>query len=200
MHDEPPIAACELHIDELVARPYRAGDAAALADAVQESNASLARWLDWCQPGYGLADAEQWIELCRKLWDSGDQYTFAVFDAAASRLLGAVGLNQHNRRYRFAGLGYWMRDSARGRGITVRVGRQIVRFGFERVGLDRVEILAAVDNHISRRTAERLGARFEGVQRNRLRLHERAIDAAMYALTPADLDGQALAQTRARSS
>ena len=40
----------------------------------------------------------------------------------------------------------------------------------------------------------------EQVQRNRLRLHERPVDAATYALTPADLDDQALAQTRARSS
>lgn len=199
MHDEP-IAACELHVDELVARPYRVEDAAALADAVQESAESLTRWLDWCRPGYGLADAEQWIELCRKLRDSGDQFTFAVFDAATSRLLGAVGLNQRNRRCNFAGLGYWMRDSACGRGVTARVGRQVVRFGFERVGLDRIEILAAVDNHISRRTAERIGARFEGVQRNRLHLHGRAIDAALYALTPADLRDQALAQTCATSS
>jgi len=191
MPEEPAIAACELRVDELVARPYRADDAVALAEAVQESSESLARWLDWCRPGYGLADAEQWIELCGRLRDSGDQYTFAVFDATTSRLLGAVGLNQRNRRYNFAGLGYWMRDSARGRRVTVRVGRQIARFGFERVGLDRIEILAAVDNHTSRRTAEAIGARFEGVQRNRLRLHDRAIDAAMYALIPANLENTA---------
>jgi len=200
MHDEVDIAPCQLRIDELVARPYHARDAVALAEAVQESNASLARWLDWCQPGYGLTDAEQWIELCDRLWGSGDQYTFAVFDAATSRLLGAVGLNQRNRRYNFAGLGYWLRDSARGHGIAVRVARQVVRFGFERVGLDRIEILTAIDNHASRRTAERIGARFEGVQRCRLRLHSHAIDAAMYAMTPADIEAQALAQTRATSS
>ena len=103
-------------------------------------------------------------------------------------LLGAVGLNQRNRRYNFAGLGYWMRDSARGRSVTARVGRLVVRFGFERVGLDRIEILAAVDNHASRRTAERIGARFEGVQRNRLRLRDRAIGAATYSLIPSDFE------------
>ena len=61
MHDQLGIAACELRIDELVARPYVAGDAIALAEAVQESHASLARWLDWCRPDYGLADAGQCV-------------------------------------------------------------------------------------------------------------------------------------------
>lgn len=187
MSDEFAIAACELHIDELVARPYRAGDAVALAEAVQESGESLARWLDWYRPGYGLVEAEEWVGFCQRAWSSGDQFTFGVFDADA-RLLGAVGLSQRNRRYNFAGLGYWVRESARGRAIAARVGRHVVRFGFKRVGLDRIEILAAVDNGASRRTAERIGARFEGVQRNRLRLGERTLDAATYSLVPADFD------------
>jgi len=199
MTESDRIEACEFTVDELLARPYRASDAPALADAVRESFASLSRWLDWCHAGYGLDDARQWIDFCARGWASGEQYAFAVFDEAGSRFLGAVGISQRERRYNFAGIGYWIRESACGRAIASRVARHVAAFGFERVGLGRIEILAAVDNAASRRTAERVGARFEGVQRNRLRNGERIFDAATYALIPSDLAGQTLAQTRARS-
>lgn len=177
----------EFGVDELRARPYRAEDAPALAAAVRESIDDLSRWLDWCRPGYGVADAEEWIANCASGWHSGDQYAFAVFDADTERFLGAVGLSQRNRRYNFAGIGYWTRRSARGHAVAARIAARVAAFGFERVGLGRIEILAAVDNLASRRTAERAGARFEGVQRQRLRVGAAAFDAATYSFVPDDL-------------
>lgn len=177
----------EFVVDELIARPYRPDDAPALAEAVHESQASLATWLDWCHPGYALADAEQWIAICASNWQSDDAYTFAVFDAAANRFLGAVGIDQRNRRCNCAGIGYWVRQSARGRGIVARVVPHVAAFGFDRLGLGRLEILVATGNLASRRTAERTGALFEGIQRRRLRVGAMAHDAATYALIADDL-------------
>lgn len=177
----------EFTVDELLARPYRAEDAPALHAAVRESTDSLSRWLDWCHAAYALADAEQWIDVCASGWQSGEQYAFAVFEAATARFVGAVGISQRHRRYNFAGIGYWTRESARGRAIVARVAPHVAAFGFDRVGLGRIEILAAVDNLASRRTAERIGARFEGVQRRRLRAGSATFDAATYSLIPADM-------------
>jgi RimJ/RimL family protein N-acetyltransferase len=61
------------------------------------------------------------------------------------------------------------------------------RFGFQRLGLVRIEIVALPDNQASRRTAEQAGARFECIARHRLWERDRARDAAVYALVPADL-------------
>jgi RimJ/RimL family protein N-acetyltransferase len=60
-------------------------------------------------------------------------------------------------------------------------------FGFTKLALQRIEIVAAVGNVASQRVAERAGAKREGVLRNRLLLHGRAVDAVMYSLIPADL-------------
>lgn len=176
----------EFAVDELCVRPYRSDDAAALCVAVRESVDSLSRWLDWCDRHYGLADAERWIAVCADGWRSGEQYTFAAFEAATARFVGAVGINQRNRLHHVASIGYWTRESARGRAIAARVARHVARFGFDRLGLARLEILAANDNLASRRTAERIGAQFEGMQRHRLRIGNASVDAAMYSLIPGD--------------
>jgi ribosomal-protein-serine acetyltransferase len=173
-------------LGDILARPYRDDDAQALLAAVRESVESVGRWLPWCTHDYGAQHAIDWIRQCQAAWISGDQFAFAIFDSNGE-FLGAVGLSHRNREHNFASIGYWIRESARGRGVASRVARHVIRFGFEHVRLARIEIVAAVGNIASRRTAERAGARFEGNQRNRLLIREKMFDAAMYAVVPSDL-------------
>ena len=47
--------------------------------------------------------------------------------------------------------------------------------------LKRIEIVAAVENDLSQKVAERAGAYKEGIARNRLLIHKRFHDAAVYS-------------------
>lgn len=167
-------------------RMSRDTDAPALAEAVVESVDTVGRWQDWCHPGYDEASALQWIAQCRKDWLLGDGFEMLLVDARTDRILGAMGVNQRNREQNFINLGYWVRQSAQGRGYATRGGRLAIAFAFERVHVTRLEIVAAHDNLPSRKTAERLGGRLEGILRNRLRIRRVPVDAAMYSVVPSD--------------
>ena len=52
--------------------------------------------------------------------------------------------------------------------------------------MNRLEILAAVDNIASQRVAEKAGAIREGIMRNRLVIHGKLYDAVMFSLIPGD--------------
>jgi RimJ/RimL family protein N-acetyltransferase len=67
-----------------------------------------------------------------------------------------------------ANLGYWVRTSETGRGIASKATRLVAQFGFAELGLQRIEILAAVGNVASQRVAEKAGAVRECVARKRL--------------------------------
>ncbi len=181
---EPIPDSVELSGDGLLLRPYLPEDSRTLAAAARESAESVGAWLPWCHADYSNAEAEEWIARCTDAWRSGEHYAFAVFDDAA-QFLGSVGLNQRNRPHNFMNLGYWIRASQQGNGMAVRAARLVVAFGFEHVGLTRIEILAALGNRASRRVAEKTGATFEAVARNRLVDRGKPIDAAVYALVPA---------------
>jgi RimJ/RimL family protein N-acetyltransferase len=62
-----------------------------------------------------------------------------------------------------ADIGYWVRTSQTGLGLATAAVRLVARFGFEDLGLRRLEMLIATDNLASRRVAEKVGATFEGV-------------------------------------
>lgn len=184
----------------LLLRPWRDEDAPELFAVVRESVASVGRWLPWCNADYGLTQAEAWTAQCRDHWRSGEQFAFAVRDAASGELLGGCGLNQLNHPHRSANLGYWVRGARQGQGIAVAAARLTARFAFVELGLIRIEIVTMLDNHASRRVAAKLGASFECVARQRLWAWDRAHDAAVHALIPADLDQPAAAQIAAMSS
>jgi RimJ/RimL family protein N-acetyltransferase len=165
----------------IVLRPNAVAFVPLLVAAVQESLATVGPWMSWCVPSFGERDAREWYHRCEQGWERGDEYEFAVFDDEGA-YVGGVGLNQRNRDNGFANLGYWIRESRQGRGYAAEAARLAARFGFRAVGLTRIEIVAAVANARSRRVAEKVGARFEGVLRDRLLIHGAPLDAAMYSL------------------
>ncbi len=177
----------ELTDGAITIRTYREADAPLLYEAVRESIPEVSPWLPWCHDGYSLAESRQFV-AARELASQGDEwYSFAVFDHASEKFLGGVGLNFINRVHQLANLGYWVRTSAAGRGVATRATSLAARFGFERLGLHRIEIVAAVDNVASQRVAEKAGAVREGVLRKRLLIRGKSLDAVLFSLVREDL-------------
>src|SRR5262249_1277508 len=118
----------------------------------------------------------------------GDEwYSFGIFDHDQGGLLGGVGLNFIKRVHQMANLGYWVRTSATGRGVATQAVQLAARFGFEQLGLHRIEIVTAVGNVASQRVAEKAGAVRAGVARKRLLIRGASEDAVLFSLIPSDL-------------
>ena len=167
-------------------RPMRAADARPLHAAVRESLRELRPWMSWADEEYDLDVAREWVAAAAARWQDRSYFGFAICDAGDDTFLGGCSLSHINPLYRFCNLGYWVRTSRHGEGIAGRAALLAARFAFARLGLVRVEIVIAVGNQASRRVAEKIGARYEGVLRNRMVVRELVHDAWMYSLIPSD--------------
>lgn len=154
-------------LPECTVRPYAESDWPELHRAVKESEAQLAPWLSWCHPGYSERDARDWIQATLDAHSAKTMFDFAVFDAQG-RYVGACGVNQIQTAYRCANLGYWIRTSASGRGLAAAAALRVCEWTFRNTNLNRLEVLAAVDNLPSQRVAQKLNAQYEGRSRSRL--------------------------------
>lgn len=170
--------------DGFTLHPFRQSDATQLAAAVQESMASLAPWMPWAHLRYSVRDAQLWIETCTDNLAAGVSYDIGVYSEDGRTLLGGVALNQLSPENAMANLGYWIRKSHQGKGLATRAAVMMACFGFHRLHLTRIEILAAERNLASRRVAEKIGAQLECLARNRLVLHGVPCRAAVYSLVP----------------
>lgn len=160
-------------------RPPLGADAAAMVDAVAESQPDLGRWLIWAVPGYTRRDAAGW---CEQGHQDRQLRAFHVLDPADGRLLGGVGFHGFDPTNRKVEAGYWVRASTRGRGVAVRAVRVALTDLFDSTTTDRVELIIAVGNHASERVAAKLGATREGTLRQRLALAGGPSDASLHSI------------------
>lgn len=87
-----------------------------------------------------------------------------IFCAATGQLLGGAGINQLSPHHRYGNIGYWVRQSRQGQGIAQQAVALLREFGFERLGLFRLEIVMGVDNTASEAVAIAAGATFSAGQ------------------------------------
>jgi ribosomal-protein-serine acetyltransferase len=172
---------------ELLLRPLERTDRDAMFEAVAESIAEVSPWLPWCHAGYSATETEAFIESCITAWAQQAHFPLAIFEANSGRYLGGSGVNHIDRQNRQGAIGYWIRTGATRRGVASRAVRIAARFAFESLQLSRIEIVARPENVASRRVAEKAGAKFEAIARNRIVQHGRAYDAALYSIVPSDL-------------
>jgi RimJ/RimL family protein N-acetyltransferase len=168
-------------------RRVRPDDVDDLYEAAAESVAEVYPWMEWCHPGLVREETADFVLSRPQGWNDAVDYTMIIEDADTSRVLGTTGVNRIDRLHRSGNLGYWLRTSWTNRGYVTRSTMLTARFAFDDLDLKRVEIRAAMDNAPSRRVAEKVGAAFEGVQRNGLYLHGTPVDAAVYSLIPEDV-------------
>lgn len=168
----------------LVIRPFEAGDADEFVRAAHESIETVGRWMSWCTPSFNREQALAWFATCDQDRAAGRAFDMGLFCATTSQLLGGAGINQLATHHRYGNIGYWVRQSSQGRGIARQAVALLRDFGFEQLGLFRLEIVMGVGNTASEAVAIAAGATFECLARNRIFLHDQPLDAHIYSLVP----------------
>jgi ribosomal-protein-alanine N-acetyltransferase len=86
-----------------------------------------------------------------------------------------------------AHIGYWVDERVAGRGIIPGALALSVDYCFQRLGLHRIEVNVRPENGPSRRVAEKLGFRDEGVRKDFLHIDGAWRDHVSYAITAAEV-------------
>jgi RimJ/RimL family protein N-acetyltransferase len=152
---DPPLAGVQA-----VLRPFRVGDAAAIAESCR--NPDIPRFT-MMPEAMTEEQARQWIERGLELWPRG-LARFAVTVPPSDACAGQVGI-QFDFAARRAEAFYWLDRRVRGRGIAVETLNLVTEWAFRDHGIVRVQLVTHLDNERSQRVAERCGFRREGVLR-----------------------------------
>ena len=145
----------------IVLREWHRSDIPALVAAIDGLEGR--HWLQSIPDPYTPADAEQYISFTRTQLTAGAAAELVIVVEGA--LAGAVGLRLVGPEAGAGEIGYWVAAAMRGRGVASTAARLLSDFGFEALGLRRIELNAAVANTASRRVAEKAGFELEGVRR-----------------------------------
>ncbi|HEY8448029.1 MAG TPA: GNAT family protein [Thermomicrobiales bacterium] len=100
----------------------------------------------------------------------------------------SVTIDDDDRDHGIGSIGYTVGEAYRGKGYATAAVAALLPIAFDpkRLNLERLEILAAVDNIASRRVAEQNGFQLEGILRGLFVINGERVDHALYALLRSD--------------
>jgi ribosomal-protein-serine acetyltransferase len=155
-------------------------DAGALFSLIDANRAFLGAWLPWVATHQEEADSEALIDKTLRQFEADEALHFGVWHLGA--LAGCLAIEKLDRKNRKCQIGYWLAEAQCGKGIMTRSCLVLIRYAFREMKLHRLTIRCAVENQRSRRLAERLGFRHEGIIRETEWLSGRFVDHALYGL------------------
>ena len=126
---------------------------------------------------YTEQDARAFLKLAKepdKLW-------LAVTLRADGRQIGGIGLRLE-LQHQHAELGYWLGVPYWQQGYATEAAREVLRYGFEDLGLHRIFASHFRHNPVSGNILKKLGMRYEGCQREHLRKWDQFVDSELYGI------------------
>ena len=166
---------------DLTLRRAVPADAADIAEVYSE--ADIRHWMLWDDELPDEAEALANIERSEEAWAEGSWAVFRI--VVDGHVVG--GTNLHFSEYDVAEASYFLRASARGRGIATRALLLVTDYAFRERGQARVFLRCNPENTASRALAERAGFAYEGLER-RSAAHPdgRRFDSRVYSMLPAE--------------
>jgi len=149
--------------------------------ALTEANRdSLGRWLAWVEKSTSVAATHAFIRGCQEDWLEDRGYHVAI--RHQGRVVGVAEHHSISTANRSTELGYWLETASQGQGIVNATCRYLCEDAFTRMKMHRVRLRTGVDNTRSRKVAERLGFKLEGVAREAELVGGVFLDCALYGL------------------
>ncbi len=132
--------------------------------------------------------AEEWFKAQAERYENGEGVHFCIFLRSDQVLMGGISLRLDARHQR-GELGYWIGVPFWGQGYCTEAARATVAYGFNTLGLNRIEAQHFTRNPASGRVMQKIGMTYEGCLRQHVRRWHDFEDVAVYGLLKQDFDG-----------
>lgn len=161
---------------ELIAKQH----AESLFNAVDLNRDHLSKFLPWVSHMLTISDFNNYLKNCASLYLDGKEVSFVIF--LDEKIVGRIGLHHLDLQNKNASIGYWLIKNAEGNGIMINSCKKLITYGFQKLGLRRIEIKAAVENRKSQAIPEKLHFIKEGTMRQAELINGQFIDLFLYSI------------------
>jgi len=145
---------------------------------------------------YGLTDLSQPGELKKYILeaianrDRGTAAVWTIIDKRTNKVAGCTRLAEISWKDERGQIGWtWIGRDFQGSGLNKEMKFLILSYGFEKLGLNRIEFKADERNHQSRQALISIGATREGVLREHMKIHNGYIrNTVFYSILKSEWD------------
>jgi ribosomal-protein-alanine N-acetyltransferase len=107
-----------------------------------------------------------------------------------NKFIGTCGYGWWSPAHARAEIGYALSRKFWNRGLMTEALREVIKFGFEIMRLNRIEARCFLTNHASEKVMQKVGMKFEGIQREGLFAKGEYQDLKVYSLLRKEFYGK----------
>ena len=167
------------------------GDEVGISQAINQSLASLQRWMIWAKdPSFEITKkfVEDQVSLRNK--NIFKMLQLVVIKKETNQIISCTGFNDKSDfEMRVFEIGYWIHNAFQGKGYVTEFVNALTQFAFEECNAIRVQILTQVDNEKSIAVAKRCGFHLEATLKNHRLDCESLLPANSYVFAITDKNG-----------
>ena len=113
-----------------------------------------------------LEDTKEQMEFFADLEKNGTGIWWAVCSLDNKTFYGAGGLNSLSKEHKKAEIGFWLLQDHWGQGIMTEIMPIICKYGFDHLGLHRIEGFVETDNMNCKKAMHKLDFNHEGTMKD----------------------------------
>lgn len=174
-----------LETERLILRKMTRGDAKDMF--AYGSDEAVSRYVTW-DTHRSMEDTLGFIAFVQQRYKEGEVAPWAIEYKANGRMIGTVDFVFWRPDHQLAEIGYVLNQAYWGKGIMTEAAGELMRLGFEKMDLVRLQARCFVENPGSARVMEKLGMTYEGTQRKGMKAKGRHWDVKTYAILKEDYE------------
>ena len=168
-----------LETERLILRRMKLTDLADVFDYAKRAEVSeFLLWYPHDEPGF----TRRYLKIVDTKYKRGEFYDWAVVNKTDGKMIGTAGFTRFDIFNNSAEIGYVLNSEYWGRGLAAEASRAVITFGFEVLGLRRIEAKYMTGNSSSKRVAEKCGMCEEGILRESVYAKGKYVDVAVSSI------------------
>ena len=153
-------------------------------EAIDRDREFLNRWLPFVDYTQNKSDTENFIKSVVNQPGRKRDEVYSIW--YKQEFAGLIGFKETDWINRKTELGYWLTQRMQGKGIITACTEKLIRFAFQKLNMNRVQVKVATGNSKSAAIPKKLGFSFEGTERQGERHKNKYFDLNVYSLLKSD--------------
>ena len=145
------------------------------------SDEEVSKYVTW-NTHETIADTKGFVEFVLNKYENKQVSPWGIECKENGKFIGTIDFVWWQPNNKTAEIGYVISKDYWGKGLTSEVAKEIIKFGFEKMDLVRIQARCDVENIGSARVMEKAGMSFEGIIRKGIFVKGMHRDLKMYSI------------------
>jgi len=148
---------------EIELKQLEQSDTIEIFNTIDNEREYLGKWLPFVEFTKEILDSEKFVDSVVNAPENKFEYVFTI--KKQDEFIGLIGFKDTDRLNKKTEIGYWLSKKNQKQGIITKSVDKLCNFAYNKLDINRIQIKCAVNNKSSIRIPQRLGFKFEGVER-----------------------------------